>query len=105
MNQLQKDRFARLRKMVAQEIDRQLAIDSYCKSYEGTWELTICFPNYFEDETATANPDFYQIGLHCYVIGPGRHYDWSGKSWDECLTKAELNIEKWCALEEGDNGT
>ena len=99
MNQLQRERFCRLRKIVAKEIERQLAIDDHCKSYEGTWELTICYPNYFEDETATAKPDFYQITLHCYVLGSGRHHDWSGKSWDECLNKCELDIDNWCAEE------
>lgn len=99
MNQVQMSRFNRLRKMVAEEIARQLAIDCHCKSYEGTWELTVSYPNYFEDETATARPDFYQIALHCYVIGPSRHYDWSGKSWDECLAKCELDIDKWCPVE------
>lgn len=104
MNQLQRERFCRLRKIVAKEIERQLAIDCCCKSYEGTWELTVSYPNYFEDETATAKPDFYQITLHCYVIGPSRHYRWSGKSWDECLNKCELDIDEWCAVEV-DNGT
>lgn len=100
MNQQQRDRFARLRKMVAKEIERQLAIDCLCKSYEGTWELTVSYPNYFEDEAATAKPDFYQIVLHCYVIGPHRHYDFSGKSWDECLEKCENAVASWCAEQE-----
>lgn len=99
MNQVQMSRFNRLRKMVAEEIKRQLEIDGHHKSYEGTWELTFSYPNYFEDETASAEPDFYQITLHCYVIGPSRHYDWHGESWDECLSKCELDIEKWCSAD------
>lgn len=99
MNQLQMQRFNRLRKMVAEEICACLALDGHCKSYEGTWELFVSYPDYFEDETATAKPNFYQISLHCYLIGPSRHYDWDGKSWDECLNKCELDIDEWCAVE------
>lgn len=104
MNTIQTQRFNRLRKIVAEEITRQLAIDCFCKSYEGTWELTVSYPNYFEDETATEKPDFYKITLHCYVIGPGRHYGWCGKSWDECLNKCELDIDRWCKAEEERGG-
>lgn len=90
------ERFSTLRKKIAKEIEFQLKIDDYCKSYEGTWELLVSYPNYFEDETATAKPDFYRISLHCYVIGPHRHYDWDGKSWDEVLTKCERQVSEWC---------
>lgn len=96
MNQLQRQRFNRLRKLVARGIEEALKVDGCCKSYEGTWEMTISYPNYFEDETATAKPDFYRIALHCYVIGPARHYTWDGDSWDECLAKCELDVEMWC---------
>ena len=104
MNQLQMNRFNRLRKTVANAIEEYLKDDCGHKSYEGTWELLVSYPSYFEDETATAKPDYYRITLHCYVIGPSRHYDWSGKSWDECLNKCELDIDEWCAVEV-DNGT
>jgi len=88
-------KFNALRKQVAGAIAKELEIDCGCKSYEGTWELLVSYPNYFEDETATANPDFYQITLHCYVIGPGRHYDWQGRTWGEALRKCKLDIDRW----------
>ena len=90
------NRFNQLRKIVAEEIHRNLEDDPCCKSYEGTWELMVSFPNYFEDETATAKPDFYKIELHCYVIGPSRHYEWTGRSWNKCLNKCEKDISAWC---------
>lgn len=93
-------RFAALRKKVTDYIMEYLKEDCGHKSYEGTWELLVSYPSYFEDETATAAPDFYQIALHCYIIGPSRHYDWHGESWDEVLTACERDINQW--IGEGD---
>lgn len=103
MTSVQLDRFNRLRKRVADAIAKYLEDDYGHKSYEGTWEMLISFPNYFDDETATAKPDFYRITLHCYVIGPARHYDWDGKNWDECLAKCEKDVCSWLQ-QEVDNG-
>ena len=82
--------FMSIRRKVATYIGKALEEDGYCKSYEGTWELLVSYPDYFEDETATSNPDFYQITLHCYVIGPHTQYDWGGKTWAEALKNATM---------------
>lgn len=95
MNKLEFELFLLLRKKVASYISDCLKDDCGHKSYEGTWELLVSYPNYFEDETATAKPDFYRITLHCYLIGPHRHYDWDGKTWDEALRKCRNDIERW----------
>ena len=91
-----------MRRRVADYIREYLKDDCGHKSYEGTWELLVSYPNYFEDETAEAAPDFFQITLHCYVLGPGRHYDWIGKSWDKALTVCESDIDAWIAEELSD---
>lgn len=91
----EQERFADLRQKVAQAIRHYLQDDCGHKSYEGTWEMLISYPSYFDDETATAAPDFYQLTLHCYVLGPHRHYVWSGKNWGEVLDKCEVNIDPW----------
>lgn len=96
MTKEQRERFCRLRKTVARTIDEYLKEDCGHKSYEGTWELLISFPNFFEDETAEAKPDFYQIKLHCYIVGPGRHYEWSGKNWNDALKKCKKDVYEWC---------
>lgn len=89
-------KFNALRKQAAAFLSKEFADgDGVGKSYEGTWELLVSYPNYYEDETATASPDFYQITLHCYLIGPGRHYDWSGKTWSEALRKCKYDIDRW----------
>lgn len=89
--------FMSARKKVAEYLAEYFAHDEdgCCKSYEGTWELLVSYPNYFEDETATAKPDYYQVTLHCYVLGPGRHYEWSGKTWAEVFRKCNADIDKW----------
>lgn len=44
----------------------------------------------------------YVIELHCYVIGPNRHYRWDGYTFDVALGKAERQIGSW--LKEYENG-
>lgn len=94
------DRFHKLRKKVMAAIRRQLEDDAGCKSYEGTFEWLIGYPCYFADETGTAQPDFYTLTLHCYVLGPGRHYEWMGATPDEVLDQAERDIHQWIRGEE-----
>lgn len=95
MNKKESELFMALRQKVALYIREYLKNDCGHKSYEGTWELLVSYPNYFEDETATAKPDFYQITLHCYVIGLNRHYEWDGKTWEEALRKCKCDIDRW----------
>ncbi len=95
MNREEYKLFMSIRQTVASYICDYLKEDYGHKSYEGTWELLVSYPSYFEDETATSCPDFYQITLHCYVLGPGRHYDWHGKTWTEALKKCKNDIERW----------
>jgi hypothetical protein len=82
-------RFESLRKELFAAIDYSIKMDGHCKSYEGA--MAICWPDRWSDE--------YQIRLDCYVIGPGRHHYWNGKSIDEALTKAEADIKEWIAEE------
>ena len=96
-----KERFAALRGKVAEMIRKVFEDDCCCKSYEGTWEIKTEYPNYYEDETGTQPPKWHCITLHCYVLGPARHYDWNGKTFSEALDKAEREIDKW----RGDDGT
>ena len=90
-----KVRFDALRKKVMAAIAKELAIDPYCKSYEGTFEWTTCYPNYFDDENGEEAPNFYVLTLHCYVLGPARHYRWEGRTREEVLYRAERDIESW----------
>lgn len=87
--------FAQLRQQVANYIREYLKEDFGHKSYEGTWEVLTSYPNYFEDETATAAPDFYRVTLHCYIIGPHRHYNWDGKTFGEAIRKCKRDIDQW----------
>lgn len=72
-------------------IKAQLAKCGHCKSYEGA--VNICPPNYFEQ----GDPEGWRLELHCYLIGPSRHYEWRGGSLAECLTKAEADLGRWLA--------
>jgi hypothetical protein len=87
-------RFLALRRRVMQAIRRELEEDPCYKSYEGTFELLASYPDYFDGEY-TDEPDFFKIVLHCYVLGPARHYEWTGKTFKEALDSAEGEIDSW----------
>lgn len=80
-------RFMTYRKRLFAAICIALAEDGHHKSYEGT--VGLIFPHYFHNE------DDFIITVDCYVLGPARHYSYSGKTPDECLDKAERDLRKW----------
>lgn len=91
-------RFVAMRASLFQAIAASLAEDGHCKSYEGAFEIHV--PNFFEDKAAQADygwmrDDAWGIELHCYLIGPNRHYRWSGESFEQALQKAEIDIAAW----------
>ena len=95
MTPSEKARLGRLRKRVMAAIEEELKIDNCCKSYEGTFEILESYPTYFDDSEASMEPDYYRITLHCYVLGPGRHYEWDGRTFGEAIEKAEEEIDYW----------
>ncbi len=72
-------------------IARELAIDDHCKPYEGA--VAIRLPNYFDDRDGSQR---ITITLDCYVIGPLRHYSWSGDSFVSVAVEAVRDINSWC---------
>ena len=100
MTKAEHERFKALRKKVMDAVGWELTEnDGYGKSYEGAFELIVVYPNYYEDYDATQGPESYCIRLHCYVLGPSRHYDWFGKTFGEALSKAEKEILSWIKKE------
>lgn len=96
-------RFLALRRKIMAGIKKALEIDCSCKSYEGFMELVIEFPDYFElDNSEDDAPNRYVVRLHCYVLGPARHYEWRGRTLDEALDAAEKEISMWIAEVEDD---
>ena len=93
------DTFNELRVMVNETIAWMWEQGEPGKSYEGEWEITMHYPGESEDEEAKQDADYWQIQLHCYLIGPGRHYSWSGKTFDEAVKKAKYDVTNWCKLE------
>lgn len=101
MTRTEKALFSLLRVKVGNYIGKYLEDDQGHKSYEGTWELMVTYPSYFESDDFAAQPDLYCVKLHCYVLGPRRHYEWVGGSWIEALKKAKSDIENWIMDEWG----
>ena len=98
MSELRKsdrERFDELRNLVMKAIAKEFEEDGCGKSYEGTFEWTTCYPNYYDDPEGKAGPEFYLLRLHCYVLGPARHYEWTGRTRTEVLEKAEKEIWEW----------
>lgn len=87
--------FLKLRRYLLDALGK---IDMEChKSYEGTFELLLSYPCYFDDEAGGDEPDAVTITLHCYVIGPSRHYSWSGATLAKAVQRARKDIERWVA--------
>ena len=99
IQQLERDnadqkQFELLRAKTFAGIKKALAIDSHCKSYEGAFEVLRLYTDYFEDAQAIKEPEVV-IRLHCYVLGPARHYEWKGKTFKEALARADYDITDW----------
>lgn len=70
--------------------------DGYHKSYEGAVDLTISFPNVFESEyNAKLLPEYYTLTVHCYLLINGRHENFEGDTFTECLNKFEKDLVRW----------
>lgn len=110
MNEATPKLVADFQALVFSGVKRALEIDGHCKSYEGTVEFHCSLPDYFRAtqgeswglSAAFGVGDFsYVLELHCYVLGPGRHYEWSGADQADLFERATADVKKWIAeLEE-----
>lgn len=95
------EKFLELRKWFMEKL-RQVDFSYGCKHYEGTFEILFSYPSYFDVPSYFDTSDYLNDGsdgvviyLHCYVIGPHRHYKWYGKTIEEAVNKARTEIESW----------
>lgn len=92
-----KAEFFELRKKVNEAIRHAWASGEPGKSYEGIWEVTCEYPG--ADEGDAEGPCAWMIVLHCYLLGPSRHYSWRGKTFGEALKDCKREVEQWCKAE------
>lgn len=78
-------KLAAYRERLFEAITRALKIDGHCKSYEGA--LEILAPSAFGGD--------WSIELHCYVLGPHRHYTFAGATLSDCVDKANDALDTW----------
>lgn len=91
-------RFDELREMVDKAVEHAWECGELGKIYGGMWELHVEYPA--TDEGGTKRPPFFwKIMLHCYLIGPGSHYSWTGKTFKDALDKCYEDVVAWCAEE------
>lgn len=90
------EKFIELRRWFLKKLD-DVDMRDGCKSYDGTFELLFSYPCYFDerDNGKIDSFDYVNIKLHCYVIGPYRHYEWHGKTIEEAVNNARKEIESW----------
>ena len=86
-------RFLKLRLRLFKMIKSALEEDPCHKSYEGAIEIIGEFPNYFE--VGEAIPMSFEIRVHCYVVGPSRHYSFVGATAKQALDKFESALVLW----------
>lgn len=100
MSEKDKKLFEELRTMVNDAIHHAWEQGEPGKSYEGEWEITCHFPGAGEyDKGEDSSPDCWHVVLHCYLIGPSRHYYWNGKTLGDALKKCQHDVSMWCAEE------
>lgn len=88
------ERIDALRELIYEGIRKALEIDLRYKSYEGELEVTVLYPNYFEWIYGQGAP-VYVIRLDSCVLGPSRHYEWTGDTLDEAIDKAMSDVTEW----------
>lgn len=81
----------RFHSLVHRGVEAALRVDGHCKSYEGRIELLVEVPSYHEREALT----HWTLTLHCYVLGPGRHYTWHATSEDDLFRVATRDVQGW----------
>ena len=86
-----RNRFFDLRGRLFGLIQRQLERDNCCKSYEGAIEISFEYDDYFSSKDYRDEPYIIEMTLHCYCVGPNRHYTFKGKKMDNVLDQ----FEKW----------
>lgn len=86
-----------LRKQLNAAIRHQQAQGEPGKYYEGTFELYIRWPECDADPNAEQEPEQYTLMMHSYLVGPGRHYEWKGKTLEEAMEKCKKDVQAWIA--------
>lgn len=79
------DKFNKLREDLFKEIKKRFEQGDGGKSYEGSFSFH--YPSVFGDD--------YSLELGCYIVGPSRHYTWSGNNFEQCIDKADTEIRSW----------
>ena len=92
IDKVQWDRFLEYRQRIFKAIKENLEVDGHCKSYEGQFTVSYYLPNYFVDDS---EKPYWEISLDCYLIGPKRHYEWGGETFNEALENAVEDIDVW----------
>jgi len=97
-------RFLVLRQELFAAIKREFNEGAGGKVYEGHFRVTHSLPNYAVSQATPDNEHLafghdwaWRIHLDCYVIGPHRHYQWAGDTFNEALKKAEIDVRAWIA--------
>lgn len=89
------ERFQKLHHKVKEACEQVVNEGGCSKSYDGRMSFSIDLPAFYEEDQAP----LYHIHLQCYLIGPARSYDWFGLTSDECLDKAEADIDYYIKSE------
>lgn len=87
------EQMARFRALVAEGIERALALDPVHKLYEGRVEFTWRLPGRYDQDPRST----FQLTLHCYVLGPGREYTWEGTEIGTVFAEAMRDVSGFIA--------
>lgn len=94
------ERFYKLREALIAKVNQIRAEGEPGKMYEGLFRINYTFPDASDCWDGIINkPCEVAIELHCYLVGPNRHYEWRGKTLEKALEKCEQDVYRWIAEE------
>ena len=62
------------------------------KCYEGSMAISFYYPGIYE---SADDVEWVKILADCYLLGPSRHYEWSGSNLIEAVHNAAEDIDEW----------
>lgn len=81
-------------------VRRAIEYDNYYKSAEGAVKITL--PSIFEAKPGPGQSPDVTMEVYCYVLGPARHYTYTGATIEQCVLEASDDLDRWLEELEAD---
>lgn len=98
--------FLELRRWYFNEL-KKICMHNKCNYGEGKFELFVAYPDIVKfgclDKEDEDKPNFAQINLDCFLIGPCNKCTWVGNNISETILECRKDLDRWIKEYIGDN--